>query len=69
MEVAVDGDQLMNKPMDVVRRTKLGRTTVFALIASGEIESILIGRARLIPEDALVAYFHRLRTEQAAEAA
>lgn len=39
----------------------IGRSTVYELIASGEIESVQIGRARRIPEPALAAYIARLR--------
>lgn len=63
------GDQLLNKPMDVVRRTSLGRTTVFDLIARGEIESVKVGRSRLIPEEALRGFVARLREQQSNEAA
>jgi hypothetical protein len=39
---------------------------MFALIASGEIESVLIGRSRRVPGDALEVYVQRLRAERAA---
>ncbi|MFJ2741877.1 excisionase family DNA-binding protein [Streptomyces sp. NPDC087440] len=42
----------------------LGRTTLFGLIASCELESIKVGRRRLIPVTALDAYMERLRSEQ-----
>jgi excisionase family DNA binding protein len=42
----------------------LGRTTVFELMASGELESVKVGRRRLIPSDALMDYIQRLRIEQ-----
>ena len=42
----------------------LGRTTMFALIKSGEIESVRIGFLRRVPADAIDAYLARLQTEQ-----
>lgn len=41
-----------------------GRTTVFALIKSGELHSLLIGRLRRIPLDEVEAYTARLTAEQ-----
>lgn len=40
---------------------RIGRSKMFELIASGEIESITIGRRRLIPADALHTFLARLR--------
>lgn len=34
----------------------IGRTTMFALIKSGDVESVLIGRLRRVPADAIDAY-------------
>lgn len=45
-------------------RTNLSRTTVFALIASGEVESVKIRRLRRIPTDEVRRYVQRLRAEQ-----
>lgn len=44
--------------------SSLGRTRMYDLIATGEIESVKIGRARRIPADALDAYIARLVKEQ-----
>ena len=38
----------------------VGRTTVYGLIASGELQSIKIGRSRRVPADALEAYVAKL---------
>ncbi|MFE7889725.1 excisionase family DNA-binding protein [Streptomyces nigra] len=46
---------------EAARRLGIGRTTCFALIASGELESVKVGALRRIPADALVAYVCRLR--------
>jgi excisionase family DNA binding protein len=47
----------------------VSRSTVYELLASGELESICIGRLRRVPHDALVAYVGRLRGGQHGEAA
>ncbi|MFD8730754.1 helix-turn-helix domain-containing protein [Streptomyces sp. NPDC059611] len=38
------------------RRLGVGRTTMYALIASGEVQSVRIGRLRRVPANALAAY-------------
>jgi excisionase family DNA binding protein len=42
----------------------LGRTRMFALIKSGAIESVRIGRLRRVPRDSITAYAGRLLAEQ-----
>ena len=42
----------------------IGRTSVYALIKSGELRSLLIGRLRRIPLDEIQAYTARLTTQQ-----
>jgi excisionase family DNA binding protein len=41
---------------EAARRLGVGRTKMYALIASGEIPSVAIGRLRRIPAEALNAY-------------
>jgi excisionase family DNA binding protein len=43
----------------------VSRTTLFALLASGELESVKIGRSRRVPHAALTGYVERLRAEAA----
>jgi excisionase family DNA binding protein len=50
---------------DALEIMGVSRTKLFALIASGEIESVKIGRRRLIPYDSMVRFIERLRAEQA----
>lgn len=45
----------------------IGRTFVFELIANGRLESITIGRRRLIPRDALERLVAEERERQLAE--
>lgn len=49
---------------EVVEASGLGRTTVFARIRSGELESIKDGRRRLIPVSALHDYMQRRRLDE-----
>lgn len=49
---------------EAAERLRIGRTRMFALVKSGEIESILIGRLRRVPADAIDAYARRLAAEQ-----
>ncbi|HEY3718422.1 MAG TPA: helix-turn-helix domain-containing protein [Jatrophihabitantaceae bacterium] len=42
-------------------RLGIGRSLMYALVTSGEVESVTIGRLRRIPTDALVTYIARLR--------
>ena len=41
----------------------IGRTRLFKLIASGEIESVRIGSSRRIPTEAIDRYIERLREQ------
>jgi excisionase family DNA binding protein len=42
----------------------IGRTTMFALVKSGDIESVRIGHLRRIPADAIDAYVAALIAKQ-----
>jgi excisionase family DNA binding protein len=46
---------------EAARRLGIGRTTCFSLVGSGELESVVIGRLRRIPADALRDFAARLR--------
>ncbi|MFE9453098.1 excisionase family DNA-binding protein [Streptomyces sp. NPDC006739] len=46
---------------EAARRLRIGRTTCFRLVMSGEIESVTVGRLRRVPVDALSAYVAKLR--------
>jgi excisionase family DNA binding protein len=53
-------DQLLYTPEGAATKLASGRTTVYALIKSGELRSVKIGRSRRIPADALQDYVTRL---------
>lgn len=46
-------------------RLSIGRTTMYALIKTGAVESVLVGRLRRIPADALTHYLEQLRADGA----
>lgn len=52
---------------EVAQALRLGRTKTYALILSGAIDSISIGRCRRIPREALEDFVARLQEEAAAE--
>jgi excisionase family DNA binding protein len=56
--------QILYKAEECTTPLRLGLTTVKALIRSGELRSIKIGRARRVPAEALHEYVQRLDAEQ-----
>ncbi len=60
-----DGNRLLYSVPEAGRLLGVGRTYIFRLIASGEIESIKLGKLRKIPRDALGRYIDRQRSGQA----
>lgn len=60
---------LLLSPERAADRLDLGRSKIFELLATGELESVLIGRSRRIPVDALADYIARLRADQGKKAA
>lgn len=54
---------------EAARRLGFGRTFTFALIASGELESVTAGRLRRVPADAIGDYVAYLRKSQNAHPA
>jgi excisionase family DNA binding protein len=60
--------KLLLTPAEAAEQLGVGRSTVYELLASGELESICIGRARRIPSDALLDFVGRLRGRNEAAA-
>jgi excisionase family DNA binding protein len=50
---------------EAARRLRIGRTTCYALIRSGELESVPVGRLRRVPPEALHDYVAKLRRTHA----
>jgi excisionase family DNA binding protein len=61
---AEDPTLVLLKVEEAARRLRIGRTTCYALIRSGELESVPVGRLRRVPADAPAAYVARLRAAQ-----
>jgi excisionase family DNA binding protein len=68
-------DQLTH-PMPLVltveqaaERLGIGRTIMYALVSSGAVESVRIGRLRRVPADALVTFLDDLRAGRTGGAA
>ena len=49
---------------EAAERLGIGKTTTYALVRSGELESVLIGRLRRVHVDAVAAYAKRLVADQ-----
>ena len=60
-------EQLLHTVTETAGILAIGRTRTFEKVASGEIESVRIGRRRLVPAAAIVEYVERLRAEQSDE--
>ncbi|MFC9971831.1 helix-turn-helix domain-containing protein [Spirillospora sp. NPDC127200] len=53
--ITADADLLLTVE-EAARRLKIGRTQMYRLIASGEVQSVTIGRLRRVPAECLSAY-------------
>lgn len=58
-EVAEPADLLTVE--EAARRLRIGRTTLYALISTRQIETVTIGRRRLVPPECVAAYVAALR--------
>lgn len=62
-----DGWKIFLTVEEAAARLCLGRTTVYALIKSRAIGSVLVGRSRRVPVSEVEAYATRLVAEQCVE--
>lgn len=58
----MDEAPLLLTAEDAARRIGCGRTMIYSLIASGDIETVKIGRLRRVPAAAVAEYVERLRS-------
>ncbi|MYT30644.1 MULTISPECIES: helix-turn-helix domain-containing protein [unclassified Streptomyces] len=65
---AFDSTLVLLTVEEAARRLRIGRTTCYGLIRSGELESIDVGRLRRVPADAPAAYLARRRAAKRATA-
>lgn len=54
---------------EAAQRLGIGRTVMYALVSSGAVESVRIGRLRRVPADALVTFLDELRANRTGGAA
>lgn len=54
---------------DTTNRLGVGRTTVYRLIEEGQLETVQVGRRRLVLSESIDAFIERLRAQQAGDAA
>jgi excisionase family DNA binding protein len=57
-----DIPRLMYRPEEAAEALAVGRTRIYAALASGELRSVRVGRSRRIPADALHEYAESLAT-------
>lgn len=57
-------EPLLHPITEAARLLSIGRTRAFELVGRGELESVRVGRRRLVPDAALTDYVERLRAEQ-----
>lgn len=62
-------NQLGMRVKDAAKAVGVGERTMRDLVATGEVESVLIRGCRVIPTDALTRYMQQLRAGQSGEAA
>jgi excisionase family DNA binding protein len=59
-ESLITDDQLLVTPEEAARRLSVGRTTIYELMSSGELQSVNIGRCRRVPVSSLSSFVNRL---------
>lgn len=52
---------LLLTPEQAAESLGVGRSTVYDLMSTGQLESVKLGRCRRVPVDAVAAYVERLR--------
>ena len=58
--------RLLLKPEEAAMALGLGKTTLYSLITSGELESVVVGRARRVPVESVRAFVQKLRAKSRA---
>jgi excisionase family DNA binding protein len=61
-ETVTQINQRLNPVEAVMARLGVGRSTVFGLIASGELRSVKIGRRRMVSDGAIAEFIAKLET-------
>ena len=66
-ESFISDDQLLVTPEEAARRLSVGRTTIYELMSSGELQSVNIGRCRRVPVSSLSSFVSKLIGDVAVE--
>jgi len=66
-ESLITYDQLLVTPEEAARRLSVGRTTIYELMSSGELQSVNIGRCRRVPVSSLSLFVSKLIGDVAVE--
>ena len=66
-ESLITDDQLLVTPEEAARRLSVGRTTIYELMSSGELQSVNIGRCRRVPVSSLSSFVSKLIGDIAVE--
>ena len=56
-------ERLLLRPEQAAEALSLGRTTIYELLRTGELESVLVGRSRRVPVAALNDFVELRRAE------
>jgi excisionase family DNA binding protein len=62
-EEVVADDKLLLRIEEAAQRLGIGRSLMYRLVLSGQVQSVPLGRLRRILAEALREYFERLRVE------
>lgn len=62
-EEVVADDKLLLRIEEAAKRLGIGRSLMYRLVLSGQVQSVPLGRLRRVPAEALREYVERLRLE------
>jgi excisionase family DNA binding protein len=69
LSLTVEEDARLLTIEEAARRLRIGRTTMYGLISNGDVETVNIGRRRLVPPECLDDYVTALRASRQPETA
>jgi excisionase family DNA binding protein len=61
-----DMDKLLLTPTEAATALGIGRSKVYELMQTGQLQSVHIGACRRVPTDAIHSFLHKLRTAASA---
>jgi excisionase family DNA binding protein len=60
--LATSADLILLTVEEAAVRLRIGRTSMYRLVATGTVESVTVGRLRRVPVECLAEYVNRLRS-------